>query len=154
MRQTLTRRTFTVAVFALAVGPTLSAAEYFQKTIWFEKKEGTDKPKDLEGNLQLDRDSKRILFFSENTKRTEIPLDGVTNLVYERAKSPRYLAGLLVAWPLFFTKNKKHFFTIQYKDEKGEGRYALFQLHKSNYRDVLAAFEAASGHKVERLEEN
>jgi hypothetical protein len=149
------RRTILRAAAAAVFVPhCLRANEHFEKTVWFEKIPGSDKPKDLEGSLQLDRSRKTIRFFSQNTKRLEIDLDTVSNLVYERAKRPRYAAGLLFAWPLLFTKTKKHYFTVQFKDDAGEGQYALFQLHKKNYREVLAAFEAASGIRVERLEES
>jgi hypothetical protein len=148
-----TRRAFAVAI-GLAVAPVLRAADYFEKAKYFERQEGSDKPKDLDGKLMLNRESKRIVFFAQNTSRLEIPLESITNIVYERAKRPRYGVGLIFAWPLLFTKTKKHYLTIQFKDAEGQGQYALFQLDKGNYREVLAALEAASGTKVERLEEN
>lgn len=82
-----------------------------------------------------------------------MPTDSVTNAVYERASKPRYAAGLLLAWPLLFTKSKQHYLTLQYKADSGEGRYAVFHLDKGNFREVLAATEAAIGKKVERSEE-
>lgn len=149
-----TRRAFTLSLLGTVLLPKLGAIDSYEKTVWFEKKEGNDKPISQEGVLRLDREDKRILFSMEHTIRLEIPVASVTNLVYERAKRPRYAAGLLLAWPLLFTKTKKHFLTIQYKDESAEGQYALFQLHKSNYREVLASVEAAAGVKMTRLEDN
>lgn len=75
-----------------------------------------------------------------------ITSDTISSALYERAALPRD------GW-LEFTKEKKHFLTIQYK-EKDEGRYALFQLDKENFREVLAAMEAALGKTVERSEEH
>ena len=72
----------------------------------------------------------------------------LTGIVYERAATPRYKTGLLLAWPLLFTKGKKHFVTLQHEDG-----YAIIRLHKSNYREALAELEARSGVKVERYEE-
>lgn len=63
---------------------------------------------------------------------------------YSYSKSPRYKAAIFVS-PLFlFTSGKKHWLMLQ-----GERDYALMQLDKSNYRLVLASFEAKSGKKVE-----
>ncbi|MCW5964627.1 MAG: hypothetical protein KIT83_11360 [Bryobacterales bacterium] len=150
----LSRRAFSAMLYALAWVKPLPAAEYFRKAVWFEKQQGSDKPIEREGSLMLDRNDKLLAFSSQDVKRMEVPLDAISNLVYERAKRPRYAAGLLFAWPLLFTKTKKHFLTVQYKDASGEGQYALFQLHKENFREVLAAIEAATDSKVERLEEN
>jgi hypothetical protein len=77
----------------------------------------------------------------------------ISSALYERSAVPRYGWGIVVAWPLLFTKEKKHFLTVQYK-EKDEGRYAVFQLDKNNFREVLAAMEAALGKTVERSEEH
>jgi hypothetical protein len=65
---------------------------------------------------------------------------------YSYAKSPRWKTAIFVS-PLFlFTSGKKHWFLVQ-----GEGDYALLHLDKSNYRLILAAFEARTGLKVETV---
>jgi hypothetical protein len=53
-----------------------------------------------------------------------------------------------------FTKENKHFLTIQYATGSGDRKYAIFQLNKGNYRECLAAIEATLGKKVERIEEH
>ena len=74
--------------------------------------------------------------------------EDVSKLIYERTKKPRYSAGLLLAWPLLFTKEKQHYITVQ-----AEGKYAFIKVHKGRYRAVIAALESSSGMEVERLEE-
>lgn len=104
------------------------------------------------GQLVVDSTAKQLSFASHDTTELTVPFDKVTHLVYEKASKPRYAAGLLLAWPLLFTKSKQHFLTVQYKE--GEtGKYAVFHLSKSNYREVLASTEAATGQKIEREEE-
>lgn len=78
----------------------------------------------------------------------KIPLESVTGIVYERAAKPRYALGLLVAWPLLFTKGKQHYLTVQHQDG-----YALFRLPKGKHREIVAALEAATGHHAEWHEE-
>jgi len=77
----------------------------------------------------------------------------VASAVYERTARPRYGPGIVIAWPLLLTKEKKHFLTIQYATGTGEAKYAIFRLHKENYQEALAAIEAALGAKIQRTEE-
>jgi len=65
---------------------------------------------------------------------------------YSYAKNPRWKTAIFVS-PLFlFTSGKKHWFLVQ-----GPGDYALLHLDKSNYRLIVAAFEARTGLKVEAV---
>jgi hypothetical protein len=84
----------------------------------------------------------------------ELKSTEISEAVYERTKTPRYAEALFIAWPLIFTHEKQHYFTIQYKTVDGTGRYALFHLDKKNYREILAAFQASMGIKPERVEEH
>ena len=90
----------------------------------------------------------------KTTTALTVKYDTIKSMLYERAARPRYVSGILLAWPLLFTKGKKHFLTIQYADESGNGKYAVFRLDKSNFRDALAKAEADTGKKVERTEEH
>jgi len=109
------------------------------------------KAEELDAELEINKESGEILVKEKKGGGTlNIAKTQVTKIVYERASKPRYAAGLLLAWPLLFTKSKKHFLTIQYKEsEKGE--FALLRLDKNNYQAILAAVEAATGVKVENL---
>jgi len=78
----------------------------------------------------------------------------VKSIVYERTARPRYAEGLLIAWPLLFTKSKSHYVTIQYNDDKEGSQYAIIRLDKSNYRDALASLEAQTGKPIQRSEES
>jgi hypothetical protein len=65
---------------------------------------------------------------------------------YSYSKNPRWKTAIFVS-PLFlFTSGKKHWFLVQ-----GESDYALLHLDKSNYRLILAAFEARTGLKIETV---
>jgi SAM-dependent methyltransferase len=74
----------------------------------------------------------------------------ITSMLYEGSSRPRIAEGLLIAWPLILTHEKKHYITVQYKDIDGVGQYAIFQLDKINYREVQAAIEASIGIKPDR----
>lgn len=112
----------------------------------------TDKKKaeEIEGALLVSGQKGEVLFQLKGSELLKIEKKQVTNVLYERDSKPRYAAGLLIAWPLLFTKSKKHFLTIQYKTASGQGEYAVFHLDKGNYKEILAAVEAATGFKIER----
>jgi hypothetical protein len=108
------------------------------------------KAEEIDGNLLVNSQAGEVLFHFKGSELLRIEKKNVTNVLYERDSKPRYAAGLLIAWPLLFTKSKKHFLTIQSKNDSGQGEYAVFHLDKSNYKEILAAVEAATGVKVER----
>ena len=108
------------------------------------------KADEIEGELEIDKQNGGIRFLSKGSELVKVEKPQVTSLLYERTSRPRYVSGLLLAWPLLFTKGKKHFLTIQYKNGAGQGEFALLHLDKSNYQAILAAVEAATGVKVER----
>lgn len=115
---------------------------------------GQKKGETVEGTLRFDGNSKHVEFVAKGGSLPfDIKYDSIKSLLYERAAKPRYGAGLLIAWPLLFTKSKKHFLTIQYTDEAGAGQYAIVRLDKSNFREAIATAEAETGKKVERSEE-
>lgn len=123
-------------------------AATFNDVEYFFKPDGKEKAEQVGGKLIFD--AGRVKFDSKKAP-LDISNEAVSNIVYERAAKPRYAAGLLLAWPLLFTKSKQHYLTIQYTD--GGGKYAVFKLDKGNFREILAAAEAATGKKVDRQEE-
>jgi hypothetical protein len=111
---------------------------------------GKKKVKSLKGTLRFNTSQKEIQFLNNNKSVLAIPYDSVKSISYERASKPRYAAGLLLAWPLLFTKSKKHWLTIQFAGDDGSGKFAIIRLDKSNFREALATAEAETGKKVER----
>lgn len=125
-------------------------AETF-KAEYMYKSEGKDKGEKVGGALGFDSTLKKFTFESKKAN-LDVPAESITSMLYERTSKPRYAAGLLIAWPLLFTKSKQHYLTIQYT-EGGIGKYAVFKLDKGNYREILAAAEASIGKSVQREEE-
>jgi hypothetical protein len=126
----------------------------FGEAEYYLKAPGQSKARPVRGSLLFDGALKAVRFTSEEGIHLDVPFNAVTNLVYERSAKPRYALGILFAWPLLFTKSKKHFLTIQYRDGRGEGQWALIRLDKDNYQGALATAEAQTGLKVQRVEEN
>jgi sporulation protein YlmC with PRC-barrel domain len=118
-------------------------------------KEGEKKGEVVKGTLDFDATKKTIrLVTKDNTPAVEIPYESVKSMLYEKTAKPRYAAGILLAWPLLFTKSKKHYLTVQYTDASAAGQFVIFHLDKSNYQTILATAEAQTGKKVDRTEEH
>ena len=105
-----------------------------------------DKTRELDVIVRYQPDALVIVDRKSGGATKTFPYSAVKGAEYSYAKSPRWKTAIFVS-PLFlFTSGKKHWFLVQ-----GEGDYALLHLDKSNYRLILAAFEARSGLKVETV---
>ncbi|MCI0336660.1 MAG: hypothetical protein L0226_03715 [Acidobacteria bacterium] len=129
-----------------------SSLAQFEDAQYFVKEAGKDKAKPVKGTLVFDPGAKSVRFESKEAQY-EIPYNQITSLIYEKTAKPRYALGLLVAWPLLFTKSKGHYLTIQYKQTDGAGQFALTRLDKNNYQMALATAETQTGVKLQRIEE-
>jgi hypothetical protein len=130
-----------------------NSASQFESAQYHMKIPNEKKTKQIDGTFVLDPSAKAVRFVTKGKTEVEIPYGSITSLLYERAATPRYSAAVLVS-PLFlFSKSKKHFLTIQYKDAEGQGQFALIRFDKKNWQAAVAAAEAQTGIKVERVEE-
>lgn len=136
----------TVCVLGLALQARAQPIAGFKGVQYMRPATGDQKATTVKGNLVVD--SNGIVFSGGKNTTLTIQKSAIKSLLYERSAKPRYGAGLLLAWPLLFTKSKAHWLTVQH-----EGGYAMFRLDKGNYRQVLAVIEAATGLKLDRQEE-
>lgn len=116
---------------------------------------GSKKGETVPGVLRFDSAKKEVQFVEKKgTPALDVKYEAIKSMLYEKTAKPRYAAGLLLAWPLLFTKSKKHYLTIQYTDTGGTGQFAIIHLDKSNFQEALARAESEAGKKVERAEEH
>jgi hypothetical protein len=86
-----------------------------------------------------------------------IPYKAITSLAYGQHAGRR--VGAAVAWgvttlgimalPILFSKKRRHYLTIEYKDDKGQEQAAIFQVGKEAICPVLTTLEVRSGQKVQ-----
>ena len=134
------------AVLTIGSAQILSAAS-FAKSMLVTTADDSGKTQKIDGILRVESD--KVLFIDKKDSVIfSAPYSSVSKLVYERTKKPRYSAGLLLAWPLLFTKEKQHYLTVE-----ADGKYAFVKLHKDHYRAIIAALESSAGRSVERLAE-
>ena len=144
----------------ILAGPVLALHQQqliFKKVDYFWV-EGQDE-KDEDARLVLDPGARTLGFYDEDKgaeKRTfaVIPYDKITSITYEKSAHSRIAMGILVTPLAFFMKGKKHWLTVQAADvpELPAG-YVYVRMDKGNFQRILAAVEAQTGIKIERIGE-
>jgi hypothetical protein len=142
------------AVLAAFAGSAL--AQSFDHTEYMKGANGNRKGgKQVQGSLNFDAAQKRIEFHNKKSEpEFSIANQSIKSILYERTAHPRYVEGILIAWPLLLTKTKKHWLTVQYTDPAGTGQFVIVRMDKNNYRQILAAAESQTGKTIQRAEED
>jgi hypothetical protein len=155
MRRRPFRNEWVVVLTIMAVTASYGQSQFERAEFLKSAAPGQKKGDSVRGILSFNGVDKEIVFRDKRgTQLLGIKCDSIKSLVYERTAKPRYAEGLLIAWPLMFTKSKKHYLTLQYEEPAGTGHFAILHLDKSNYQEILATVEAQTGKKVERTEEH
>jgi len=94
------------------------------------------------------RDEKNFTFEYKGGK-LGIPYDEVDDLEYGQKAGRRIGLAIAISPWLLFSKKRKHFLTVGWKDEQGKQHAAVFELGKSIIRTTIATMEARTGKKVD-----
>jgi hypothetical protein len=130
---------------------------------------GTTKDKDfpcakdvVEGILNVYNEKDLIFEYKlNNSNRTYlIPYQQIIDIEYGQKAGRRVGAAIATAVLLtpiglflLFSKKRKHFITIGYKDAEGKDQVAVFELGKDIVRTTLPIIETRSGKKIEYQDE-
>lgn len=82
-----------------------------------------------------------------------IPYQRIDSLEYGQKAGRRVAMGLLVNPIFIFSKKRKHYLTIGYKDENDKPQVMVLELGKDVVRVTLSTLEARSGVKIEYQDE-
>ncbi|MDX2031780.1 MAG: hypothetical protein SF339_13990 [Blastocatellia bacterium] len=107
-------------------------------------------PEAVNCDLEVHRASGRIRILSSEKELLTLEKTQIRHLVYERITRRRVVSNVMVVWPIFFTKGRKNFLTVQYVRVDGKSDFLSLSLDKSNYEQILVALEEATGVKAER----
>jgi hypothetical protein len=89
------------------------------------------------------------LTFTADKETLTVPYDQVNDLEYGQ-KAGRRVGVAIALTPLaLFSKKRKHFLTVGWKDAQGAQHVAIFELGKDIVRVTLATLEARTGKKIE-----
>ncbi|MBN8732798.1 MAG: hypothetical protein J0L64_19835 [Acidobacteria bacterium] len=104
-------------------------------------------PEATEGNL--DTSDPTVMKFSSSKGQFSVPYDGVTSIEYGQKAGRRLgVAIAITVWALF-SKKRKHFLTVGYKDEKDVAQGIVLELPKGRPKSIITVIEARSGLKCE-----
>jgi hypothetical protein len=161
------RKTIALAlVAALSLNATAFAGIGSKKAAYVG---GSTKDKDfpgakesVEGELQTG-DEKEMRFVAKHNgsqKTFVVPYNQIIDLEYGQKAGRRVGAAVATAILispvglfLLFSKKRKHFLTVGYKDGEGKEQVVVFELGKDIVRTTLAVVEARSGKKIEYQDE-
>ena len=106
-----------------------------------------DIPDNTKGSFDLSRESEAV--FTSKKGSFSVPYSSITSLEYGQ-KAGRRVGVALAVNPLFlFSKKRRHFLTIGFKDSAGKPQGAVLELAKGTVRPVVTALEAKTGKQVE-----
>jgi hypothetical protein len=119
---------------------------------------------DYDVQLILDPTAKMVIVAEEDrptrTRYAEVPYSAIKTVSYSRSEHPRWKSGAgvavavgIFALPIFFMKGKKHWLTITHESADNPEGYLHLRLDKDNYQEIIAAMEAQTGLRIERIEE-
>ena len=94
------------------------------------------------------KDEKKFMFDYKGGSLA-IPYDQVNDLEYGQKAGRRLGLALTISPWLLFSKKRKHFLTVGWKDDHDKQHAAVFELGKAIIRTTIATLEARTGKKVE-----
>ena len=104
-------------------------------------------PEATEG--ELDTSDSKVLRFSSGKGSFEIPYEGVTSLEYGQKAGRRLgVAIAITVWALF-SKKRKHFLTVGFKDANDRPQGVVLELPKGTPKSIITVIETRSGVKCE-----
>ena len=100
-----------------------------------------------EGVLATKDENKAVFTFKKTT--WEVPYKDVTGLEYGQKAGRRVGVAIMISPLALFSKKRKHFLTINFKDAQGKDQAVVFELGKDIVRTTLTIFETRSGKQIE-----
>jgi len=141
------RRSIAVALVFSLLAPTVLLAAVRGKEVMYVG--GTIKglPEATEG--ELDTTDAKVLKFSSGKGGFQIPYDGITSVEYGQKAGRRLgVAVAITVWALF-SKKRKHFLTVGFKDADGQPQGVVLELPKGTPKSIITVVETRSGVKCE-----
>jgi hypothetical protein len=94
-------------------------------------------------------DEAKLMFIAEKGGgMVEIPWKRIDEAEYGQKVGRRWKTAIFLSPAALFSKGRKHYLTISYKDNKDEMQSAVFELGKELVRTTLAVVEARTGRKI------
>jgi hypothetical protein len=79
----------------------------------------------------------------------EIPYAAITELEYGQKAGRRVGVAIMISPIALFSKKRKHFLTVSYKDQAGKEQAAVLEVGKDIVRTILKVVETRSGKPIQ-----
>lgn len=137
----------TVVLFALVLIAPCAFAGLGSKKAQYLGGTATSIKQGTEGYTSTTDD--KVYTFTYSGGKLTIPYDEVQSLEYGQKAGRRVGVAIMVSPLALFSKKRKHFLTISWKDENDKNQAAVLELGKDIVRTELATLEARTGRKLE-----
>lgn len=101
-----------------------------------------------EGVLATSDDTKLMFIAEKGGGMVEIPWKKIDEAEYGQKVGRRVKTAIFLTPLALFSKGRKHYLTITYKDKHDEMQSAVFELGKDLVRTTLTVVETRSGRKI------
>ena len=101
-----------------------------------------------EGILATNDDTKLVFIAEKGGGLVEIPWKKIDEAEYGQKVGRRVKTAIFLSPLALFSKARKHYLTISYKDKNNEMQSAVFELGKELVRTTLTVVETRSGRKI------
>ena len=101
-----------------------------------------------EGMLSTSDDTKLMFIAEKGGGIVEIPWKKIEEAEYGQKVGRRVKSAIFLTPLALFSKARKHYLTITYKDKSDASQSAVFELGKDLVRTTLAVVETRTGRKV------
>ena len=101
-----------------------------------------------EGMLATNDEAKMMFVAEKGGGLIEIPWKRIDEAEYGQKVGRRVKTAILLTPLALFSKARKHYLTISYKDKNDEMQSAVFELGKELVRTTLTVVETRSGRKI------
>ena len=140
-------RRLVAATLLLAVAVTPAAMAVDKEKAMYVGGTAPVAPK-TEGVLATTDDTKLVFIGEKGGGMIEIPWKKIDEAEYGQKVGRRVKTAIFLTPLALFSKARKHYLTITYKDKKDEMQSAVFELGKELVRTTLAVVETRSGRKI------
>lgn len=113
----------------------------------------TDIKESAEGVFDVSSETEMAFTPDKTRLRHAIPYSEVQDLEYGQHAGRRVAVALLVSPIAIFSKKRRHYLTINFKDATGKEQAVVFELGKDIVRTTLSIVEARTGKKVQYQDE-
>jgi hypothetical protein len=104
-------------------------------------------PQKMEGRIDASG-ADGLLFMGEKGGSIRIPWTGIKSIEYGQQVGRRWKTAILISPLALFSKGRKHYITIAFKDSDGAEQAAVFEMGKDIYRLALTSLKTKSGKAI------